>query len=744
MKRILVLFVVLTVMLTSVATFTAPTVFADYSEENLVYQYDFDSWSTTPTGSDRCLQGWTNAAWKGPNLDYKTITTQPWIGDETRARVTDKSGGITFDFKMSRNNTNEYSKYYITAMTTAVVTVIALPGQEKITASVWNDSTTAKTLTPELMKEYSFNGWNKYVYKIDNISGTCANPRYLRLGVPSDYVSNSLDFADFKLYNDFNIEMITESGNYALSAGAETSYTNTNDSSRPSLANRILLEAKVSDSNKCQGVEFYADNKKIGDGKGSGDGKYSLSWRTAENGASIKAGVYTVKAVAKTSKGSVYSAPVTMTIEDTYDRQNALTTSNATNRAEGGILSSDVSDDGYITLEKVVTDSTANKNKYVEYDNTEKAYKISAQSSAWPDNGLAFNKINSTSNYSTDIYEIFFRIKMTGKASTSPDFNMNLYGNGNNNVRSIMFNNDSIGYLTGWNYTASGTTIEFKSLAELEYDKIYDIKVIFDSSKLKELVYIDGKRVTDDWIQLAASKSSEGTVQKGLQSVKLLNTSTATATRQIYIYAFSCNRLKTTANAILPESITAGTSSDLTRVPADTATLTVKYPSAITSTNLQIKNGDTEVAVVNNSTASGSEYTYSLNDVSLSAGTTYQLYVGGVYIGEMTVANELFKVNEVCRTDLSTASGSTVTGTVKYTNNSANGGNAVIILALYKDGGLVKTYYEQFNVLANEHSGEYSAEMTLPSDFDKNANNEFKVFCFKDFATLAPLAGTAK
>lgn len=741
MKRILVLFVVLTVMLTSVATFTAPTVFADYSEENLVYQYDFDSWSTTPTGSDRCLQGWTNAAWKGPNLDYKTITTQPWIGDETRARVTDKSGGITFDFKMSRNNTNEYSKYYITAMTTAVVTVIALPGQEKITASVWNDSTTAKTLTPELMKEYSFNGWNKYVYKIDNISGTCANPRYLRLGVPSDYVSNSLDFADFKLYNDFNIEMITESGNYALSAGAETSYTNTNDSSRPSLANRILLEAKVSDSNKCQGVEFYADNKKIGDGKGSGDGKYSLSWRTAENGASIKAGVYTVKAVAKTSKGSVYSAPVTMTIEDTYDRQNALTTSNATNRAEGGIISSDVNDDGYITFQK---EKDKNNMSLVAYDNTEKAYKIYDNNHGWGDQGLSFNKINydaenQNDTYTTGVYEIFFRIKMSGKGSNNnPDFHLNLYDHeSKQKVRSVVFQNEKFGYYSDWSRKT------FNELATIEYDKTYDIKVIFDSRTLKELIYIDGKRVTNDWVQLSGSTAGDNFL-KGLKEAKLVSTADKQLYRTTYIYAFSCNRLKTTANAILPESITAGTSSDLTRVPADTATLTVKYPSAITSTNLQIKNGDNEIATVDNPTVSDSEYTYSLANANLSAGTTYQLYVGGVYVGEMTVANELFRVNEVCRTDLSTASGSTVTGTVKYTNNSANGGNAVIILALYKDGGLVKTYYEQFNVLANEHSGEYSAEMTLPSDFDKNANNEFKVFCFKDFATLAPLAGTAK
>lgn len=744
MKRILGLFVVLTVMLTSVATFTAPTVFADYSEENLVYQYDFDGWSTTPTGSDRCLQGWTNADWKGPNLYYKTITTQPWIGDETRARVTDKSGGITFDFKMSKNKDNEYSKYYITAMTTAVVTIVALPGQEKITASVWNDSTTAKTLTPELMKEYSFNGWHKYVYKIDNISGTCENPRYLNLGVPSGYVNNSLDFADFKLYNDFNVEMITKSGNYALSAGAETSYTNTNDSSRPSLANRILLEAKVSDSTKCQGVEFYADNKKIGDGVSSGDGKYSLSWRTAENGESIKAGVYTVKAVAKTSKGSVYSAPVTMTIEDTYDRQNALTTSNATNRAEGGILSSDVNDDGYITLQNSTGTYNNATETFVEYDNTEKAYKIYSTNHRWKDQGLSFNKINydaenQKDTYTTGVYEIFFRIKMSGKGSNdNPDFHLNLYDHERKQkVRSVVFQNEKFGYYSDWSRKT------FNELATIEYDKTYDIKVIFDSRTLKELIYIDGKSVTNDWVQLSGSTAGDSSLN-GLKEAKLVSTADKQLYRTTYIYAFSCNRLKTTANAILPESITAGTSSDLTRVPANTETLTVKYPAAITNTALQIKNGDTEIATAENPTVSGSEYTYSLTDVNLSAGTTYQLYVGDVYIGEMTAANDLFRVNEICRTDISTVSGQTVTGTVKYTNNAANGGNALIILALYKDGGLVKIHSEQFAVLANEHSGEYSATMTLPSDFDKDADNDFKVFCFKDFATLVPLADTAE
>lgn len=742
MKRNLSLFIVLTMVLTSVIGFTSPAVLAEYNSDNVVYEYEFDGCSATPEGADRCLQTWADKI----DLIYFLTSSHYEFGDTSRARVlVDGSGNpgtITFDFRKSANNTEEYKQYYIQNPTDAVLTVIAYPGNQAITAKVWNDSISPTQIPDsdiELVKTVSYSGadaWYKYIYKI-NISNTCSNARYLKISPSAGYAGNLLDFANIKIYKNFSVSMLTTSGNYALSAGAETSYVNNNGGT--SLANQILLQAQVSDSTNCTGVDFYANNEKVGEGTGVGGGKYELRWRTAKNGTPINAGVYAVKAVAKTSNGSgVSSDAITMTIEEKYPRETAKATANCMNRGEGGFVAGDV-DGTYLKLE-------TKGQQTVEYDNTEKAFRIhddnhSAGNIAGTDADIYFKNNSYLDGYRP--YEISTRIKFTDKGTSgNPEFFLNVYYTGGY-VRAITFKDGEIGYWSEWARTT------WNKLADLEYGKVYDIKVVLNGTY--ELIYIDGKRVTSDWVQLADNNGTKSNSNRVIDYIKLTNLANSELYRNIYVYAFSCSTLTTTTQPLMPTTLTVDGSRDLSKVPASAESIHVVYPAEshavdhLTNTNLIIKNGGEQLASIN-AAGSNRDYTYSLGDVDLTAGETYQLYAtfdyrGERLIGEVTVADDMFEVTETCGTNIASnavVSGSKLQGIVKYSNNSAQDNTAVVIFAIYDGDLLERVDFDRFTVFADEKTGQYETDILLPTDFDKTGKT-FGLFCFEDLVSIKPL-----
>ena len=607
--------------------------------------------------------------------------------------------------------------------------------------------------------------WYKTVYEIIDIPVNCRYISIAPAGKDGVYEADNFDLLEFTLHSDFGVSMLNRSGVYSLGADAEQSATTTHSArQRYALSNSILLEAAVSSAKSCTGVKFYANSKLIGTGTDAdGDGVYTCYWRPALNTSGnydnaynfeldpIDAGVYNVYAVASYNGGSVRSDSAKIALDDPYVRvegtSGSLVEMDEANLLEGGFWDDDTSATTRFKFNSSTGATDEGTQTLVAYEEVNKRIKISSIA------GLKEGKDPNVSNQnlfsypngvSTDsgIYEIFVRM-MVEKESGAQGTNVNIRLDHNAGAapysRSICFRTDGkIGYWKAWDMNTSSNFKEFDKPITIDYGKIYDIKMYYDSVNSKALVYINGERVTNDWVTFGVN--ADYSYGKGtLKRIVVGHASSTDAVQNTYLYAMSCYPVSANTAAQLKD-ISVGTS-DLRYVKTTDSTIMAVFSGAVVDSTLTIYKGEDVVGTYTASEDSATNtYTYDISGANLAEGTEYTLKIGEKYATEIKTVKDQFTITELCCTDFSKLTeGKSIETIVKYENSTGASGAFVPITAIYENGILKNVIAGNAMVKANEATGEVTRTYTLPEGFD-SAKYTVKVFAWDSMERIAPIA----
>lgn len=760
LKRILSLLVCVAMVLSMGVVYVA----ADETTETLVYQ---DMFLPDPDKEQGTSNVWLAA---NPYI-AKRVNTWPrgtegdYAGFKNRIRFNGADSSIKFDFQPTEAvPITGFNKMIITAANATSTPMVVKAGASEEAMRVLNIA------EKERITVTAANGdprWDKVIYEV---TGIPSDARYIIIGTVKGYTSEfGMDILSVELYSnaafEYNVQMVNEAGCYSLGSDAESAKVTTSENDPNtfyySLANAIRLSVAVNKPDSCTGVKFFANGAEIGAGTDSdNDGVYDCIWRAALNSAGnydrtsrkpltpLAEGVYSVYAVATYENATMRSDSVNISLYDPYKRvDKSGNLYGSVNRNEGGFLFD------------VFTDTTqyskftgADGHDDVTYLSDSKAIKLSSvldYGSAPTFQAKNFRTVYSWAGLEYDsqsgIYEYYFRLKTDVYNNMGSQLEILTGGTANQDVELLHINAKSDQMFIGYKNTA-GNVVGFDKPVKFESGKIYDIKIYYNHTNTKELVYINGERITDNWVSLSKANISTTPEVRGVKITHPWNEKNK-ASMDTYIYAMSCYQVEANTAPQL-KNIYAG-SSDSRCVDSGEAIITAEFASDIDDSKLKIYDGNELVGEYASSkkigtydvTGKAGMYLYGIGTGAFEWGKTYRLEIGGVYAAEMKAAAKTIEIKKVC-CDYDEATFSdgqrTVNAQLHYANETGIANTFAPIMAIY-DGGILKTaVIGSHTAIKNEDSGVAKLSYTVPLEFG-NGPFTFNILAWEGLDNMMPM-----